>query len=221
MPHPTPSVPAQTRSPHFDGGPEIGVHYTGTGFIANIEKRLVVTNFHVVGRETKVVAIFPLYDRSGELVTDARRYKERPKEIAVNGTVIAKDSSRDLALIRVDRFGERSTTAPLARRPAATGSVLYSVGGSGAEENLVWRLTKGTVRGRVQRSLQANFGRVDCMILETDSPVNPGDSGGPAMNDRGELVGVVSHFLMDQRQVSGNIDVEEVRAFLARHVPAP
>jgi hypothetical protein len=37
------------------------------------------------------------------------------------------------------------------------------------------------------------------------------------MNDRGELVGVVSHGSTVERQVSGNIDVEEVRSFLSRH----
>ena len=59
----------------------------------------------------------------------------------------------------------------------------------------------------------------DCMILETDAPTNAGDSGGPVLNDRGELVGVVSHYADRQRQVSGNIDLEEVRNFVAQHRP--
>ena len=33
---------------------------------------------------------------------------------------------------------------------------------------------------------------VEAMFLETQKPVNPGDSGGPTVNDRGELVAVVS-----------------------------
>jgi S1-C subfamily serine protease len=54
------------------------------------------------------------------------------------------------------------------------------------------------------------------MILETDVPTNPGDSGGPVLNDRGQLVGVISHYAARQRQVSGNIDLEEVRNFVAQ-----
>ena len=128
----------------------------------------------------------------------------------------------DLALIRVDRrLPDRAAAVPLARQPAATGSVVYSVGGSGAEDNLLWRLTKGNVCGRGQRRQAVDFGVLDCMILETDAPVNPGDSGGPVMNDRGELVAVVSHFNTTQRQVSGNIDIEEVRKFVSRHIALP
>ncbi len=95
-----------------------------------------------------------------------------------------------------------------------------NAGGSGADDNLLWRLTKGNIRGRVQREQPADFGKVNAMILETDAPVNPGDSGGPVVNERGELVAVVSHFLTQQRGVSGNIDVEELRAFVNPHLKA-
>ncbi len=194
----------------------------GSGFAVNAEKRLVVTNFHVVGREHRVAVVFPLYDARGELGTDASRYERRAEELAVEGEVIDVSEECDLALIRVDRrLPDRAAAVPLARQPAATGSVVYSVGGSGAEDNLLWRLTKGNVRGRGQRRQAVDFGVLDCMILETDAPVNPGDSGGPVMNDRGELVAVVSHFNTTQRQVSGNIDIEEVRKFVSRHIALP
>ena len=192
----------------------------GSGFVVNTEKRLVVTNDHVVGRADLVAVVFPLYDPKGELITDARKYESAIKEVAVKGEVIARDEGRDLALIRVERLPERTTAVAFARQPAATGSVVYSIGGSGADDNLLWRLTKGTVRGRAERRQQADFGVVDCTILETDSPVNPGDSGGPVVNERGELVGVVSHFHTRVRQVSGNIDLEEVRKFISPHSAA-
>lgn len=189
----------------------------GTGFVVDRERRLLVTNFHVVGREKQVAVLFPLYDEKGELITDASVYRKRSKEIAIQGRVILTEPSKDLALIQTDQIDPRATAATFASRPAATGSTLYSVGGSGVGENLLWRLTKGTVRGRVQRKQQAEFGQIDSMILESDAPLNHGDSGGPVMNDRGELVAVVSHGSAQQRQVSGNIDVEEVRKFVARH----
>jgi S1-C subfamily serine protease len=188
----------------------------GTGFLVDARRRLVVTNCHVVGRETRVAVVFPMYDGAGELITDFRPYERAAQDVGGLGEVIDRDSARDLALIRLERLGPNSAPVKLAARPAATGSSVFSVGGSGAEDNLLWRLARGTVRGRAQRQVLADVGRFDCMVLETDAPVNPGDSGGPVMNDRGELVGVVSHFHLDERQVSGNIDIDELRAFLKR-----
>lgn len=190
----------------------------GSGFVVHVDRRLVVTNYHVVGKEDGVAVLFPLYDSRGELVTDLRKYKSRVKEVAIHGEVIVRDTRHDLALIEVDRLPTSSGEASLAERPAPTGSVVYSVGASGVDENLLWRFTRGNVRGRIEKQLEVDYGKLDCMILETDAPVNPGDSGGPVMNDRGNLVGVVSHFRTSERNVSGNVDVDEVRKFLSSHL---
>ena len=155
----------------------------GTGFVVDTANRLIVTNYHVVGRENKVIVLFPLYEKSGELVTDTRIYLSKPREVGVQGEVIDRDPKRDLALIRVEKIPLRTSAIPLARKQAATGSVVYSVGGSGADDNLLWRLTKGSVRGRLRRNEQLEHGHLDCMILETDAPINPGDSGGPVINE--------------------------------------
>jgi Trypsin len=49
---------------------------------------------------------------------------------------------------------------------------------------------------------------------ECMSPINPGDSGGPVANDRGELIAVTTG---DVRSPNLFIDVEEVKQFLARY----
>ena len=102
----------------------------------------------------------------------------------------------------------------MANQPAITGSTVYSIGNSELDDGLLWRLTRGTVRGRAIRTLQNGS---ECTILETDAPVNPGDNGGPLVNDRAELVGVVSHFLLDQQLVSGNIDILVLKPFLENY----
>jgi len=75
----------------------------------------------------------------------------RANEIASRGEVIERDASRDLALIRVERLPDRAGAILFARSPATTGSIIYSDGASGVDENLLWRLTKGNVRGRIQK----------------------------------------------------------------------
>src|SRR4029077_16932576 len=99
-------------------------------------------NRPVCGRANSVDVICPVYQRSGEPVTDLRKYKGH-RELFIPGEVIDRDSARDLAVIRAERLPGRTSAVPLARKPAAPGAVIYSVGGSGAEDNLLWRLTKG------------------------------------------------------------------------------
>lgn len=189
----------------------------GTGFVVSRSKRWIVTNDHVVADMRSVVVIFPLYDARGEPISDARRYTNLA-QLSIAGEVIHRDLRRDLALVQVERLPDRAKEAHLASTAATVGSTVYSVGNSGlilapvpgAEGNLLWRFTKGTVRGRVEREL----GDLHCMVLETDAPTNPGDSGGAIVNEYGKVVGVVSHVIKTQRQVSGNIDLEELRQFL-------
>jgi hypothetical protein len=190
---------------------------SGSGFVVDANKRLVATNFHVVGSAQSVSVIFPLYDDKGAVLTDAREYRRRAGNIAIKGEVLASEAGCDLALIRVERLPENVTAVALSQNHAPTGARVFSVGGSGVSDNLLWRLTEGSVRGRGQRQTRADFGTVDCMILETSAPVNPGDSGGPVMNESGQVVAVVSHFNSRERQVSGNIDVDELRKFITRH----
>jgi hypothetical protein len=51
-------------------------------------------------------------------------------------------------------------------------------------------------------------------LVETQSPVNPGDSGGPVVDDELQLVGVTDSYTAGERLVSQSIDVSEVRDFL-------
>ncbi|MCS7269505.1 MAG: serine protease [Gemmataceae bacterium] len=210
----------------------------GSGFVISRQQRLIVTNYHVVRGSRRVGLLFPLYDDQGEVITDLRKYMSRIREAGVVGDVLFQDPRRDLALVRVDRMPDKVEEVRLANNPAVTGSNVYSVGNSGlqqrqveegliVEKPLLWRLTKGIVRGRTEYLAKLGSGRgnkkspfmINCMVLETDAPINPGDSGGPIVNNRAELVGVVSFYNVLQRQVSGNIDLTELRNFLAEKVP--
>jgi len=61
---------------------------------------------------------------------------------------------------------------------------------------------------------------VDARVIETSSGTNKGDSGGPLLNDKAELVGVTQGMLSggdDTRPISLFIDVSEVKTVLTAH----
>jgi hypothetical protein len=82
----------------------------------------------------------------------------------------------------------------------------------------LWVYTSGTVRQVVPDRWQAMGGSgvlsCEAWVVLTQSALNPGDSGGPVVNDAGELVAVVSGAGAGQ-QNNTCIDVREVRALLA------
>ncbi len=199
------------------GGRSVGL---GSGALVHGPRRLVLTNYHVVETADRVGVFFPDYAK-GELVTAPRHYLDRAARLLVRAKVVARDPGRDLAALELERLPGGVTGLPLADRPASTGAAVYSVGASGArlgdEGGAFWRFSVGTVRGRHRDAFRLQTGQsVAAMVLETQKPVNPGDSGGPTVNDRAELVGVVSAFDKRQNLVMNDIDLTEVREFLGK-----
>lgn len=189
---------------------------SGSGFVVDRERRWIVTNNHVVRNESVVHVVFPKYDSDGNVLMDANAYTDGDM---VSAEVVDRDASCDLALIRVERLSATTTAVSLAAKPAAAGAIVYSVGNSGLnEQKILWRLTKGNVRARAHQKVPLESGNFNAMTLETDAPVNRGDSGGAVVSERGEVVAVVSYGDLKQRAISGNVDVEEVRKFLAPHL---
>lgn len=205
-----------------EGGSGIGC---GSGALIHGSRKLVLTNYHVVGENDRALVFFPEYDAKKNLVTSPTHYFDNVKKIATRGKVIARSSKLDLAILELENVPSYIVGLPLAGKPAATGASVYSLGGSGVnlrafsgvagDAGALWRFTTGTVRGRHRHSHQFKDGqKVEAMILETQSPVNPGDSGGPTVNERGEIVGIVASTSLRDQLVSQSIDLTEVREHL-------
>jgi S1-C subfamily serine protease len=94
------------------------------------------------------------------------------------GELTAIDPKHDLALIRLD--GKPAGAAPLWQKPVttppATGDALVLVG---SPYGLSGTVTRGIVS------------RVSSKVIQTDAAANPGNSGGPALDQDGRVVGVV------------------------------
>lgn len=187
---------------------------TGSGALIHLSRRLVLTNYHVVGQTSQVSVFFPQY-RGGELLTRPATYMEHADRWGLTGTVLARDPTRDLAVLRLDRVPPEVMALPLASHSPRPNQTVYSVGASGVTEGVLWRSTTGQVRQVYPQQIDYPDGqRLRARIIETQAPTNSGDSGGPMVNERGELVGVVQGGWTDKQLVNQGIDISEVHAFL-------
>jgi S1-C subfamily serine protease len=193
---------------------------TGSGVLIDSTHRLVVTNFHVVGNENKVFVLFPIM-RKGRPVAESSEYWNQLKnDQAIRGEVIARDTRRDLAIVRLASLPPGTVPLRLAREGASPGQRVHSVGNPG-RSGALWLYTSGTVRQVYHKHWQIKerekIYSLDAEVVETQSPTNPGDSGGPLVNDRGELVGITQGHAVDAQLLSLFIDVSEVREVLRQH----
>ncbi|MCH8829251.1 MAG: trypsin-like peptidase domain-containing protein [Planctomycetes bacterium] len=187
---------------------------TGTGFVVDAEKRLVVTNYHVIRDFTRVLAIFPVYQQ-GELRAARSFYLMNSSKYAIKARVITVDLRRDLALLQLDRIPKGVPALKLAKSSVQPGERVHSIGNPGVSGAL-WVYTSGTVRQVYLKTMRMRTGfTVVAKVVETQSPINPGDSGGPVVNENGELVAITQSFRPGFRLVSSAIDVSELKELLA------
>jgi hypothetical protein len=186
---------------------------TGTGSLVDQTRRLVVTNHHVVGDKPTVEVLFPAL-KAGRVIAERDYYVKNAQRIRAK--VVVRDPRRDLALIQLDSLPGDAIALSPARESAAPGQRVHSIGNPSVSGAL-WVYTSGSVRQVYQRTFKLKDGReINARVVETQSPINSGDSGGPVVNDSAELVAVVQSYEgNDARLVSTFIDVMEVRAVLA------
>jgi serine protease Do len=147
----------------------------GSGFF--IDNRHIATVAHVVSDATTVDAVLP----------DGRR-------VAVD--VVGVDRDRDLALLRT-MLPVDVPAFSLPTRPVAVGTEVAAIGYPVTGEI---SLTRGTVSG-VDRAIDDAEIHLRGLV-QTDTPLNPGNSGGPLITDTGQAVGIVTARRTDANGVS-------------------
>lgn len=196
---------------------------SGSGVLVDAERKIVVTAEHVVRDQVraghgKVMVMFPRKDDKGNVITDARYYqKKRNAPFRIPGTVIYHNRLKDLALVRLDRVPEGATAISLAKKGPGIGDRVHVLGNSTFFLTTSdFRVTGGAFgysTGYIRNIYHSDDETLDTppafvlgpitqifRALAHHSPSNPGDSGGPVVNDAGELVGIHS-----QSRISGRI----------------
>ncbi len=156
---------------------------SGTGIVLN-DQGLIVTNDHVVqGAQSMTVTA------SGSSGTTRA------------ATLVGEEANSDLALIHVDPSGLGLKPLQLASSSGVQiGDSVYAIGNPyGLNETL----TRGIVSA-LEREISAPDGAKITGSIQTDAALNPGNSGGPLLNEQGEVIGVNSQIASDAASVAGS-----------------
>jgi S1-C subfamily serine protease len=125
-------------------------------------------------------------------------------------TVVQTDEATELALLKID-----VTAQPFLKlaKAVAEGETVLAIGHPFG--HLSWTATRGIVSA-VDRELLIPTGTTLQHLIQTDASINRGNSGGPLLNARGELVGIVAALRSDARGIAYAVGLDAVRALLAK-----
>ncbi|MBN1623812.1 MAG: trypsin-like peptidase domain-containing protein [Clostridia bacterium] len=180
----------ETISNFFRGSYDIeGI---GTGVIVSSDG-LILTNQHVVTSSPKSVTV-TLIDGS-----------EHP------ATVMYTDEIMDLAIIKIDATG--LIPAELGDSGQLTvGETAVAIGNPlGYEYD---RSVTAGIISALDRSLQLSSSQIAENLIQTDAAINSGNSGGPLLNDKGQVIGINTYKDMDGEGLGFAIPVNIAKPFI-------
>lgn len=137
----------------------------GTGFLIDNQGD-IATNAHVVGNAKHV-----------QVTSGNSKY---------TGTVLNTDTLDDLAIVHIDAPPDLKPLPLGTSKTLQPGNLVIAIGNP---FELTSSVSSGIVSG-LNRSMAETDGHVMNGMIQTDAPLNPGNSGGPLFNAKGQVVGI-------------------------------
>lgn len=173
----------------------------GSGVIIST-KGYVLTNNHVVENNENLEAILSYqYKLDG--------YEEYVHSIEI----IKQDKVKDLALIKINNPRTALRPINISRKVPAIGSRVHAIGHPDLE---VWTYTTGyisQIRDEYEWSYEDEFEHM-ANVYQTQTPVAEGNSGGPLLNNYGNLVGINTFGDSENDFQNFSVTVDEIIKFL-------
>jgi S1-C subfamily serine protease len=143
----------------------------GTGMVLTSSGE-VLTNNHVVSGATSIKVVVPKTGRS------------------YTAKVVGYDKSADVALLELQGASNLKTVSASSTKPAvgATVTALGNAGGNGTISSATGKVTG--VGKQITASDDQGSSETLTGLIETNAGVQPGDSGGPLLNSKGQVVGM-------------------------------
>ncbi|WP_440250662.1 S1C family serine protease [Clostridium sp.] len=140
----------------------------GSGFIIN-EEGYILTNYHVIDGAKEVTVT----------LSDGRE---------VTASVVNYDSDKDIAMIKINEEVKVPGVVELGNSDALQpGEEVVAIGNPLSKE-LSSTLTKGIISA-LNRNVETQSG-VSTNLIQTDTAINAGNSGGPLINTKGQVIGI-------------------------------
>ncbi len=170
----------------------------GTGFFID-KQGYLVTNYHVIAPYVERAS----YSGFSEITIEPAGSKTGRR---MNVRVIGYSKETDLALLKVDDYVPQVTFSFADKADVHTGDRVYALGSPGGQTET---LTSGLV-SHTERRMIMPIGNV----IQLDAAVNPGNSGGPMLNDAGNIAGVIFATHTSFQGLSFALSTDTVRAVL-------